>query len=79
MYQHFFYLNLFSRLDNSNILNERNLNKRKIEELLNEIFSIDRQEKESGIKAFAQKNNILPNQVVIKTCSIQQSLFIGNC
>ena len=75
MYQILFYLNLFNRLDNSSILNEKNLNKRKIEELLNEIFSIDRQEKESGIKAFAQENNMLLNPVVIKTCSIQQSLF----
>ena len=56
--QIYFYINPFNPLDNSSILSEKNLNKRTIEKLLIEISSIDRQENESRIEAFAQENNI---------------------
>ena len=79
MYQIYFYVNLFNLLDSSSILSKKNLDKKTIEKLLNEILSTDRQENESRIKAFAQENDILQNLVVTKTCSIQQSLFVGNC
>ena len=59
MYQIYFYVNLFNLLENSGILNEKNLNRRTIEKLLNQILSTDRQENESRIEAFAQENGIL--------------------
>ena len=58
MYQIYFYINLFNPLDNSSILSEKNLNKRTIKKLPNEIFLIDIQKNESRIEAFAQENNI---------------------
>ena len=42
VYQIYFYINLFNPLDNSGILSEKNLNKRTIEKLLNEILSTNR-------------------------------------
>ena len=70
MYQIYFYGNLFNPLDNSSILSEKNLNKRTIERLCNEILLTDRQENERKIEAFAQENNISQNEVLIKTCLI---------
>ena len=58
MYQIYFYINLFNPLDNSSILSEKNLNKRTIKKLPNEIFLIDIQKNESRIEAFAQESNI---------------------
>ena len=53
MYRIYFYIDLFNLPDNSTILSKKNLNKRTIEKLLNEILSIDRQEIEGKIEAFA--------------------------
>ena len=61
MNQTFFYVNLFNPLDNSSILSEKNLNKRTIENLLNEILFTDRKENESRIEVIAQANNISRN------------------
>ena len=61
MYQIFFYVNLFNPLDNSSILSEKNLNKRTIENLLNEILLTDRKENESRIEVISQENNISRN------------------
>ena len=61
MYQIYFYFNLFNPLDNSSILSEKNLNKRTIEKLLNEILLTDRRENESRIEVFTQENNISRN------------------
>ena len=58
MYQIYFYVNLFKPLDNSSILSKKNLSKRMIEKLFNEIFSTDRQENESRIEVFVQENDI---------------------
>ena len=44
MYQIYFYVNLFSPLEISTIIYEKNLNKQTIEKLLNEILSANRQE-----------------------------------
>ena len=43
MYQIYFYVNVVNPLENSSIINEKILNKRTIEELLNKTLSIDRQ------------------------------------
>ena len=47
--------------------------------LLNEILSTDRQKNENKIEAFAQENGFLQNEVIIKTCSNQQSISTKNC
>ena len=70
MYQIYFYVNLFNPLDNSSISSEKNLNKRTIERLWDEILLTDRQENERKIEAFVQENNISQNEVLIKTCLI---------
>ena len=61
MYQIYFYINLFNPLDISSILSEKNLNKRTIEKLLNEILSTDTRENECRIEVFAQENDISQN------------------
>ena len=53
--------NLFNPLENSSILNEKALNKKIIEKLLNEIFSMDRQENDDRIEVNAQENDIKRN------------------
>ena len=58
MYQTYCYVNLFNPLENSSIVNEKRLNKRTIEKLLNEILSTDRQENENRIGQFTEENNI---------------------
>ena len=70
MCQIYFYVNLFNALDNSSISSEKNLNKRTIERLWDEILLTDRQENERKIEAFAQQNNISQNEVLITTCLI---------
>ena len=61
IYQIYFYANIFIPLENSGILNEKNLNRRTIEKSLNEILSTNRQKNESRIEAFAQENSIMRN------------------
>ena len=58
MYQIYFYVNLFNPLENSSIINEKNLNKRTIKKLLNEMLSTDRQKNENRIEQFVEENNI---------------------
>lgn len=58
IYQIYFYVNLFNPLENSSILNEKALNKKIIEKLLNEILSMDRQENDGRIGVNAQENDI---------------------
>ena len=41
MYQIYYYVDLFKPLENSSIINEKILNKRTIEKLLNEVLSTD--------------------------------------
>ena len=61
MHQIYFYVNLFDPLENSGILNEKLMNRRTIEKLLNEILTTDRQENENRIEEFPQENDILHN------------------
>ena len=58
LYQSYFCVNLFNPLENSSIISEKSLNKRKIEKLLNEILSTDRQENENRIEQFTKENDI---------------------
>ena len=58
LYQIYFNVNLFNPLENSSIINEKNLNKLTIEKLLNEILLTDRQENDNRIEQFAEENDI---------------------
>ena len=58
MYQIYFYVNLFKPLENSSIINEKILNKRTIEKLLNEVLSTDRQVNENRIEQFTEESDI---------------------
>ena len=49
-YQLYFYVYLFIILEDSRIINEKNLTKQTIEKLLNEILTTDRQENERRIE-----------------------------
>ena len=52
------YLNLFTLLENSSIVNDKRLLKLILEKLLNEIFYLDRAKKESLVKQFAEEKDI---------------------
>ena len=54
----YFYVNLFNLLENSSIINEKILNKRAIEKLLNEILLTERQENEDRIDQFTEENDV---------------------
>ena len=58
MFQIYFYVNLFNPLENNNIINEKSLNKRTVEKLLNEILSTDKQENKNRMEQFTEENNI---------------------
>ena len=58
MYQIYFYMNLLNPLENSNIINEKILNKQTIKKLSNEILSTDRQENENSIEQFTEEIDI---------------------
>ena len=58
MFQLYFYFNLFMPVENSSIINGKKLSKSTIEELLNEIFSLDRLKNEMAIEKFAEEKNI---------------------
>ena len=58
MYQIYFYVNLFNSLENSSIVNEKNLNKRTTKKLLGEILSAYKQENEDRINQFTEENYI---------------------
>ena len=58
MYQIYYYVDLFKPLENSSIINEKILNKRTIEKLLNELLSTDRQVNENRIEQFTEESDI---------------------
>ena len=51
-------MNLLNPLENSNIINEKILNKQAINKLSNEILSTDRQENENSIEQFTEEIDI---------------------
>ena len=58
MFQIYFYVNLFRPLEKSHIINNKRLNKKTIETLLNEIYTLDRQENKNRVESFANENDI---------------------
>ena len=58
IFQLYFYFNLFVPYENSSVLGDSKLTKRKVEKLLNEIFSLDRNQNEEEMERFAKEKNI---------------------
>ena len=58
IFQLYFYVNLFTPLKNSSIVNDKNLSKSTLEKLLNEIFYLDRDKDESLVEQFAEEKEI---------------------
>ena len=56
IFQLYFYVNSFNLRENGEIINDKTLTKKTIEKLLNEIFLNDKNENESRIEAFIDKN-----------------------
>ena len=58
IFQIYFYYNLFNPFSDSSIIIDKVLTKHTIENLLNEIFSLNQEQNEKVIEQFAQQNNI---------------------
>ena len=58
IFQLYFYFNLFVPYENSSVLGDSKLTKRTVEKLLNEIFSLDRNQNEEEMERFAKEKNI---------------------
>ena len=58
IFQLYFYFNLFMPFEDSSILKDTKLSKRTIEKLLNEIFSLDRDQNEEEVTKFPKKKDI---------------------
>ena len=58
IFQIYFYFNLFMPFENSSIIKDTKLSKKTIEKLLNEIFSLNRDENEKEVKKFAEEKDI---------------------
>ena len=58
IFQLYFYYNLFNPLKNSSVIQNASISKHTIEKLLNEIFSLNREENENVVMQFALKHNI---------------------
>ena len=58
IFQLYFYFNLFVPYENSSVLGDSKLTKRKVEKLLNEIFSLERNQNEEEMERFAKEKNI---------------------
>ena len=59
IFQLYFYVNLFTPLENSSIVNDKKLSKLTLEKLLNEIFYLDRDKNESLVEQFAEEKDIM--------------------
>ena len=58
IFQIYFYYNLFKPLINSSVINANVIRKHTIQKLLNEIFSLNKEENEKIVTQFALQNNI---------------------
>ena len=58
IFQIYFYFNLFLPFENSSIIKNTKLSKKTIEKLLNEIFSLHRDESEKEVEKFAEEKDI---------------------
>ena len=74
IFQLYFYFNLFMRFEDSSVLKDAKLSKRTIEKLLNEIFSLDRDQNEEHCKVCKGEEH--QETTVISTCICQPTIFI---
>ena len=58
IFQLYFYVNLFTPLENSSIVNDKKLSKLTLGKLLNEIFYLDRDKNESLVEQFEEEKDI---------------------
>ena len=58
IFQLYFYVNLFTPLKNSLIVNDKKLSKSTLQKLLNEIFYLDRDKNESLVEQFTEEKQI---------------------
>ena len=58
MFQFYFYVNLFTPVDGSSIIQDKTLSKSTLEKLLNKIFSLDKDNNEKLIEQFAEEHEI---------------------
>ena len=58
IFQLYFYYNLFNPLKTSSIIQNTSISKHTIEKLLNEIFSLDKEQNENVVTQFALEHNI---------------------
>ena len=58
IFQIYFYYNLFKPLIDSSVMKDNVISKHTIQKLLNEIFSLNREENEKIVTQFALQNNI---------------------
>ena len=58
IFQLYFYVNLFTPLENSSIVNDKKLSKLTLEKLLNEIFYLDSNKNKSLVEQFAEEKDI---------------------
>ena len=59
IFQLYFYVNFFTPLENSSIVNDKKLSKLTLEKLLNKIFYLDRDKNESLVEQFAEGKDII--------------------
>ena len=57
LFQLYFYENLFNPNENTKIQNNKKLTKRTIETLLNELFSLDKEDNEKKVEQYASDRN----------------------
>ena len=58
IFQLYFYVNLFTQVDGSSIIQDKTLSKSTLKKLLNEIFSLDRDNNEKLVDQFAEEYEI---------------------
>ena len=58
IHQIYFYVSVFNSLENSSIINEKNLNKQAIGKLLNKISSTDMHKNENRTEQFTEESDI---------------------
>ena len=59
IFQLYFYINFFTPLENSLIVNDKKLSKTALEKLLNKIFYLDRDKNESLVEQFTEEKDIV--------------------
>ena len=75
--QIYFYTNLFKPLLGSHMVNNSNLNKKIIEKLLNDIFTLDRKENEKSVNKFQAENEFYRLKMPCPTNNLHLLKIVG--